>query len=145
MGLDGRVGLERGRGVVPDRNRGQMGAGRWARQKRGPDGGPGDPYLAPIPYWVPNPYLIPTPFLVPHPPILYPIFPILYPIPYLIPHPLSSTSSLIWYPSHPIPSPSDISFPYLVPHPPIWYPIPDWEYPYINELPKWNYSLLDIS
>ena len=27
---------------------------------------------------------------------------------------------------------------------PIWYPIPDRGYPYINESPKWNSSLLDI-
>ena len=34
--------------------------------------------------------------------------------------------------------------PYLISHVLILYPIPDRGYPYINESPKWNSSLLDI-
>ena len=56
-----------------------------------------------------------SPYLVSHPPIWYPISPIWYPIPYLVSH-------LPYLVSHPL----------LVSHP-------------INESPKWNSSLLDIS
>ena len=59
---------------------------------------------------------------------------------------LSGTPSPIWYPIPPSGTQSPLWYPisHLAPHPPIWHRIPDTGYPYINESPKWNSSLLDM-